>query len=182
MITRTQLLAIMPRCPAAQVDAFLEALNAAMTEADISTPLRQAAFLAQLAHESGELRFWEEFADGKAYEGRRDLGNVHMGDGPRFKGRGPIQLTGRKNYRAAGGALGLPLEESPELAMATEVGFRVAAWFWRTRGLNEFADVGAFDVITRRINGGLNGREHRHLYYARAKKVLGATPPTPGAV
>jgi putative chitinase len=145
-----------------------------MNEAGITTPKRQAAFLAQVAHESGELRFFEEIASGAAYEGRRDLGNVRPGDGRRFKGRGPIQLTGRANYRAAGRALGIELENNPTRAADPDVGFRVAAWYWRTRGLNTLADQGDFRQITKRINGGFNGLADRQRYWARAKAVLGA--------
>jgi putative chitinase len=167
-----QLRAIMPRLSGPQVTSYLPHLNAAMSGADITTPRRQAAFLAQLAHESGELRFWEELADGKAYEGRASLGNTQPGDGPRYKGRGPIQLTGRSNYRAAGRALGIDLEAEPERAKAPEVGFRVAAWFWTSRGLNALADSGDFREITRRINGGYNGLERREAYHAVALRTL----------
>jgi predicted chitinase len=76
-----------------------------MAEASITTPARAAAFLAQVAHESRELKHFEELADGSAYEGATRLGNTQKGDGPKFKGRGPIQLTGRKNYTLAGAAL-----------------------------------------------------------------------------
>jgi putative chitinase len=167
-----QLRTIMPRLSEAQVAAYLPHLNAAMNEADITTPRHQAAFLAQIAHESGELRFWEELGDGKAYEGREDLGNTQPGDGPRYKGRGPIQLTGRSNYRAAGLALGINLEAEPDRAKLPEVGFRVATWFWTTRGLNALADAGDFREITRRINGGYNGLKHREAYHARALTAL----------
>jgi predicted chitinase len=169
-----QLRAVMPRLPAARAAEMLPHLNAALVEAAITTPRRLAAFLAQLAHESGELRYFEEGATGDAYEGRKDLGNTRPGDGRRYKGRGPIQVTGRANYRDAGAALGVQLEERPELAAAPEVGFRVAAWFWRTRALNELADAGNYDAITRRINGGYNGKAERDAYHARARAVLGA--------
>jgi len=170
-MTLEELQGIMPNCLR---PGYLPFLNAAMDEAQINTPKRVAAFVAQLAHESGEFRYMQEIADGKAYEGRKDLGNVVPGDGPRFKGRGPIQLTGRNNYAAAGKALGLDLISNPETVATHEVGFRVAAWFWASRNLNALADNGDFDGITRRINGGLNGKAQRDLYYARAKRVLKA--------
>lgn len=173
-LTLQQLRAIMPKLPEAHATFYLPLLNAAMNEAAITTPRRRAAFLAQLAHESGELRYWEELSDGSAYEGRKDLGNIHPGDGPRYKGRGPIQLTGRNNYRAAGQALGVDLENHPELAKDPAVGFRVATWFWATRGLNPLADAGDFREITRRINGGYNGLAQREAYYARALQALQA--------
>jgi predicted chitinase len=145
-----------------------------MQKYEITTPLRRAAFLAQLAHESGELRWMEEIASGEAYEGRKDLGNTERGDGKRYKGRGPIQLTGRHNYRTAGAALGLDLEGKPELAARPDVGCLVAGWFWDTRELNALADARDFVTITRRVNGGLRGQEQRERYYRRALEVLRA--------
>lgn len=172
-ITLEQLMRVMPDLGETSAREYLPLLNAAMAEADISTPLRKAAFLAQLAHESLELTAFEEFASGADYEGRRDLGNTQRGDGRRYKGRGPIQLTGRSNYRDAGRALGLDLEGNPTLAATPEVGFRVAAFIWTREGLNEPADQGALRTVTRRINGGLNGYADRAAYYLRAKRALG---------
>ena len=172
-ITYEQLHAIMPRLSHDKGLAYLPLLNSSMVEANITTPLRQAAFLAQLAHESGELRTFQERGTGEEYEGRKTLGNTQTGDGRRFKGRGPIQLTGRANYRSAGRALGLDLENQPELAATPEVGFRVAGWFWTTHHFNRRADVGDFDGITYRVNGGFNGKASRDQYYRAAKQVLG---------
>jgi putative chitinase len=143
-----------------------------MRAAAITTPKRQAAFLAQLAHESAEFRYFEELASGEAYEGRRSLGNTQPGDGVRYKGRGPIQLTGRANYRAAGQALGIDLEGNPRRAADVDVGFRTAAWFWTRRKLNSHADRGDFREVTRLINGGYNGLASRMAYYRRALDVL----------
>ncbi len=172
MLTREQLRGVMTRLSVARADECLPSLIAAMREADITNAQRQAAFLAQLAHESGELRYFEELASGDAYEGREGLGNTQKGDGRRYKGRGPIQLTGRANYRAAGRALGLDLEGEPTRAADVDVGFRVAGWYWTTRGLNALADAGNFREITRLINGGYNGLEHREAYYRRALSIL----------
>jgi putative chitinase len=130
-------------------------------------------FLAQLAHESGQLRYFEEIASGAAYEGRTDLGNIYPGDGVRYKGRGPIQLTGRNNYRAAGNALGVDFENNPTLVATPEWGFKVAVWFWNSRNLNAAADRGDFDYTTYRINGGYNGNSARHYYWEQAKAALG---------
>lgn len=175
-LTQNQLLAIMPRVPKEHAAEYLRLLNAAMKEFGITTPRRQAAFLAQLAHESSQLRYMEEIASGEAYEGRKDLGNTQPGDGKRYKGRGPIQLTGRSNYRRAGTALGLDLEGNPERAARPEVGFRIAGWFWKTRGLNELADRDEFKEITRRVNGGYRGLESRQQFYQRAREVLKIAP------
>jgi predicted chitinase/LysM repeat protein len=172
-VSMQQLRSIMPNLSEARAQQMLPPLNAAMAEAGINTPRRQAAFLAQLAHESGEFRYMEEIASGAAYEGRTDLGNTQPGDGVRFKGRGPIQLTGRSNYRAAGQALGIDLENNPTRAADPDVGFRTAAWFWNSRNLNQYADAKNFDAITYRVNGGYNGKASRDAYYARALQVLG---------
>ncbi len=174
-VTVKQLRAIMPRLTENRANQFLKPLNDAMKEAEINTPKRQAAFLAQIALESGELKYMEEIASGEAYEGRASLGNTQPGDGKRYKGRGPIQLTGRNNYRKAGTALKLDLEGKPELAAQPDVGCRVAGWFWKTHGLNDLADKGEFRQITRRINGGYNGEARREEYYKRAKDALGVT-------
>lgn len=170
----SQLQAIMPRLPEAKARRYLPLLQSAMDEAHIDTPLRVAAFLAQLAHESGELRWFEEFATGDAYEGRRSLGNTQPGDGRRFKGRGPIQLTGRTNYRRAGHALGLHLEERPWLASVPENGFRIAAWYWASHRCNELADASDFEGVTRAINGGMSHWHERVAYYERALRQFNA--------
>ncbi len=156
--------------PAAIAKAEAPRAEEAMREFAITTQARGAAFLAQVLHESGRLRFFEEIASGAAYEGRKDLGNTHPGDGRRYKGRGPIQLTGRSNYRVAGQALGLPLEQQPLLAARHDVGWRIAGWFWRSRGLNGHADRGDFRLITRLINGGQNGAADREALWAICKR------------
>lgn len=183
MVTDDELRRIMPNCPAARRADYLPFIQQAMQEFSITSYLREAAFLAQLAHESGELRYMEELASGAAYEGRRDLGNTQPGDGKRYKGRGPIQLTGRANYKKYGDLLGLDLINNPTIAATKEVGFRIAGEFWKLNGLNELADQQKFETITRRINGGLNGQPDRVKYYNRAKQVLNqndsATPCTP---
>jgi putative chitinase len=171
-VSLDQLKKIMPNLSDAKAKEYLPHLNGAMKEAGITTKNQKAAFLAQLAHESGQFRYMEEIASGSAYEGRRDLGNTQPGDGTRFKGRGPIQLTGRSNYQAAGKALGIDLERNPKRAADPDVGFRTAAWFWKTRGLNSVAESGNFREVTRRINGGYNGLSDRQQYYNRALSVL----------
>jgi putative chitinase len=169
---------IMTRLKAAKAQVMIEPLNRAMAEFEINKRLRVAAFLAQIAHESMEFLYMEEIASGRAYDitvnprKAKQLGNIHPGDGPRYKGRGPIQLTGRNNYRAAGKALGLNLEDNPQVAAQPTVAFRVAGWFWKTHGLNALADVGNFKEITHRINGGQNGAADRKMYYDRALVVL----------
>jgi len=146
-LSAKQLKAIMPKLTDARADTFLKLLNDAMKEFEINTPKRQAAFLAQVAHESSELKYMEETMVA-ATDGRPDLGNTKPGDGSRYKGRGPLQLTGRANYRSAGQALKLDLENQPELVAKPEVGSRVAGWFWKAGGFNMLADQGDFRNIS----------------------------------
>lgn len=173
-LTPERLMRMSPGLSAEKAAEVAPGLNAAMQEAGITTPERQAAFVAQVAHESGNFRYSEEIASGRAYEGRRDLGNTQPGDGERFKGRGYIQLTGRANYAAAGRALGLDLVNHPELASRPENAGRVAAWFWNSRGLNAKADAGDFAGITRSINGGQNGAADRNRRFQVALANSGA--------
>lgn len=155
-----------------KVDVFLAPLNAAMTEFDINTLARQASFIAQVGHESGQLRYVREIASGAAYEGRKDLGNTQPGDGVRFRGRGLIQVTGRSNYTAAMMALDIDCVEHPELLELPVNACRSAGWFWKTHGLNELADAGDQVKVTRRINGGTNGLADRLALFEVAKRVL----------
>jgi putative chitinase len=171
MMTPADLLAIMPFAKS-HIAAFFSPLVAAMGEFDINTQARQAAFLAQVGHESGQLRYVRELASGAAYEGRKDLGNTQPGDGIRFKGRGLIQITGRTNYAACGVALGLDLIARPELLEDPENACRSAGWFWKTHGLNELADSGDQVRVTKRINGGTNGLADRLALFEKAQEVL----------
>jgi len=177
MVTADQLRAIMPGA-GARADQFAGPLNGAMAAYAINTPVRQAAFIAQIAHESGQLRYtrelWGPTPTQQRYEGRADLGNTEPGDGVRFKGRGLIQVTGRANYAACGAALGLPLLDHPELLEQPDGACKSAAWFWKSRGLNELADAGAFITITKRINGSTNGLADRQAFWERARAELGA--------
>src|SRR5690242_19019623 len=99
LVSVDELRKLMPHLSLERATQYAPLLSTAMTEQDIINKRRRCAFLSQLAHESVELRYMEEIASGSAYEGRSDLGNTHPGDGKKYKGRGPIQLTGRANYR-----------------------------------------------------------------------------------
>lgn len=172
-LTDKQLALVMPRCPAVHLGLYSRCLSSAMVEAKITTVTRASAFLGQLAHESGELRFMEELSDGSQYDGRSDLGNTEAGDGARFKGRGPIQLTGRRNYERFGKVLGVDLIAEPSRAADADVGFRVAALYWTDHHCNEKADALDFAAVTKAINGGLSHHDRRLEYYHRALEVLG---------
>jgi putative chitinase len=162
-----------------RADLFAGPLANAMIEFGIIPPPEQAMFLAQLAHESGSLRYVREIASGAAYEGRADLGNTQPGDGRRYRGRGLIQITGRENYARCSDALyddWRVLIDAPETLEKLVPACRSAAWFWWDRKLDQL--VGKPDElrrITRRINGGYNGLADRRRHWERAKRALGVT-------
>ncbi len=184
LLTDAQLQQIMPNLAAAKRALLLPHLNRAMQRFGIDTTLRTAAFVAQLAHESGEFRWMEEIWGPTAAQLRYEppselaqrLGNTQPGDGKRFKGRGPIQITGRFNYAKYGELLGIDLVADPARAAAPELAFATAGLYWQSNGLNELADQRQFVTITRRINGGTNGLADRQMYYERAQAVLAAAP------
>jgi len=182
IITIEQLRRIMTNLRLAKAEAYIDPLNRAMAEFHITTRLRVSAFIAQLAHESMEFLYMEEIASGRAYDitvnprKARELGNIHPGDGRRYKGRGPIQLTGRTNYRNAGRDLGLDLEGNPTIVATAGVGFRVAGWYWKTRDLNTLADARNFWDLTHRINAARKHYSNRKMYYDRALVVLKDMP------
>jgi putative chitinase len=180
LVTQAQLHAVMTHLAMAKLVQYIGPLNAAMSEFQINDRLRICAFLGQIALESGELAWFHEFASGMEYDITKNprlakgLGNLTPGDGPRYKGRGPIQLTGRNNYIACGKALGIDLVDNPDLAVQPGVAFRTAGWFWATHGLNALADQSDYRAITHRINGGYNGYAQRVMYYNRALTVFPA--------
>ena len=153
----------------------------AMRAANINTVNRAAMFGAQLGHESVGLRYMEEIASGAAYEWRTDLGNTQPGDGVRYKGRGPIQLTGRNNYRAftkwanAQGHSTHDFEANPELLSQPHWGFLAASWYWTVARpqINSLADAKNLEGVTRAINGGLNGLQDRQNRYNKALNMGG---------
>lgn len=174
------------RATGARIDRATENLPwlaVAMDTFGIDTPIRQAAFLAQIGHESGGLHWlneiWGPTAEQRRYEVRQDIGNCKPGDGERFKGRGWLQITGRDNYRAATvrlrtrfGDLTPDFEEFPEMIATARWAAMTAADFWEAHGLNEIADSGNFELLTRRVNGGLNGYVERLALWEKAKDAL----------
>lgn len=150
----------------------------------LDVPHRLAHYLSQTSHESGGYRYDEEIASGAAYEGRADLGNVQVGDGKRYKGRGPIQVTGRSNYQQFTawclrtiGPTAPNFEADPD-ALNTDPWEGLAPiWYWSTRKLNRLADENNIEQITKKINGGLNGFADRVERYVRAGLVLAGFGP-----
>ena len=113
-----------------------------------------------------------EAISNRVYANRLGNGNEASGDGWKYRGRGAIQITGRSNYRRAGLSLGFPLEANPAEAALPTQGARVACWYWFFHGLNDLADDGDFEGITRRINGGTNGQADRERWLAKACAVI----------
>ena len=181
---------------------WLEPLNNAFQKYDISTLQRQASFIGQCAHESGNFRILEEnlnysaarlmavwpsrfpsldvanqYANNpekianKVYAGR--MGNVEDSDGFAFRGRGLVQLTGREAYANCGSGLGVDLLSNPDLLSTPEYACLSAGWFWNKKGLNDLADTGDYETMTKRINGGLIGLDDRKAKIAKAKEILG---------
>jgi putative chitinase len=111
----------------------------------------------------------------KVYSGR--MGNTEDGDGAKYIGRGLIQVTGKENYTHCGEALGVDLVANPQLLEEPRYAALSAGWFWNKKGLNALADEGtsnSFEVMTKRINGGLLGLDDRKSKIIEALKALGA--------
>jgi putative chitinase len=166
------LIAIMGNGNPTVVKGYHQLLINQLPKYGINTPLRKAHFLAQVGHESMSFVYSEEIASGSAYEGRKDLGNTEKGDGVRFKGRGLIQLTGRKNYSDYGNyaCLNLLAKGNERLVSLHPVyALDASLWFWDKRKLNNHADKDDLRAITKRVNGGFNGLPDRQNYLDRAK-------------
>ena len=175
VITESQIRRIMPSVKNDKVKEFVRSFNQWNDTFGINTPLRAAHYIAQVCHETGQLKWLEEIASGAQYEGRKDLGNTQPGDGKRFKGRGYLQCTGRSNYQAyqdSGYCVG-DLMAHPEW-LAKQPGCQKASmYFWMKNNLNKWADADDCRGVTRKINGGYNGYAQRAYYTRIAKKVFG---------
>jgi putative chitinase len=163
---------------------------------EIDTKGEICHILAQLAHESDSFNAMEEYSTGQQYEGRLDLGNKVRGDGIKFKGRGPLQVTGRNNYSLMGIKAGAPMKfiYNPELLATPQWGVWSACIFWTEKGLlsisnmddsvrlpykrkvddgkYEIIQVSPVEYISRRVNGGVNGLQERVKFYERAKAII----------
>lgn len=168
--------------PIERYRALVPAVKEALRQSECTNPKRVAQWFAQIGHESCGLQYMEEIADGSAYEGRADLGNIQPGDGPRYKGHGPIQITGRENHRQVSewaykhNLVPNPtyfLDNPNELGSDT-FGFLGAAWYWtvaRGSQINDAADREDHEAVCRLINGGLHGFDDRVQRYHRALQV-----------
>ena len=166
------LLAVAPHGKAAIRQGFAASMAACIARANLSSKLRLAHFIAQCAHESAGLLTTTEYASGREYEGRRDLGNIEPGDGVRFRGHGLIQTTGRTNFALESNALGVNFLAHPEKLAEFPYAATSAADYWARRRLNTWADRDDIAAVTLRVNGGENGLSSRETYLARAKHAL----------
>lgn len=155
------------------VSALVDPMNIYLPAIGISTPLVLAIFLGQAAEETDGFHTLTEYADGSAYEGRRDLGNIYPGDGRKFRGRGIFMNTGRAEYIAAGHAIGVDLVDNPERAAEPEIAVRDACTYWSSHNLTQLALANDVKGVTKRINGGYNGLADRITYTDRARRGLG---------
>lgn len=183
-VTFDEIKKIMPRATKQNIDKYLTFLNEAMITYEMNTPKRQAAFLAQLALESGQLKYDLELPSkysgnpvGILYEGRKNLGNNQPGDGVKFPGRGLLQLTGRSNYtimtkKLKGMGFDVDLVENPEKAAEPKYSALIAGQYFKDRNLNAYADVGDIDTISRKVNGGDHGILERKAFYLKGLEVL----------
>lgn len=192
-ITASNLKQIVPTINPDLLTVYPALLSEIPLKYNIDTPARMSCFLAQIAHESGSFKYTREIASGRAYEGRKDLGNIYPGDGVKFKGRGLIQVTGRTNYRACSLALfgDERLTKNPDILSTPTYAVESACWYWKSRGLNEICDepddwtitthhpdgtvkavYNKFQWLTIKINGGLNGYNERLHFYDKAKQVI----------
>lgn len=178
-ITKEQILEIMPNAKD-KVAEYLPYINGYKETFKISTPLRMAHFLAQIAHESNELRsvkeignisYFTKYDTGKL---KQMLGNVKTGDGYKYRGRGLIQITGRANYQTYNDSSYCrgDIMAHPELLEKPLGAVKSAMWWWNSNGLNKLADKDSFIAITKKINGGTTGLDSRKKYLVRAKKAL----------
>lgn len=178
-------------CTAARAAEMLPHYVNGAAAANCTTARRAAMFAAQVGHESLGLHYMEEIADGSAYEGRRDLGNTQPGDGRRFKGRGPIQLTGRTNYGSFSRwcrARGDVFTDDHFVQYPSEVaqppwGFLAASWYWtvaRPRILG-LCDAGDLVGVTRQVNGGTHGLDDRQARWDRCLRLGDALVPGPAS-
>jgi len=169
MITELQLKQIYPFSTSKNRLKYLPYFNQYLPEYEITTSLRLCHYFAQVGHESAQLNYAEEIASGRAYEGRKDLGNIYPGDGVKYKGRGLIQCTGRYNYERISKSFGIDLINNPQMLCGADLAVRSSLWFWKVNKLNDITD---FKILTRKINGGYNGMLDRLAILERCKKVF----------
>lgn len=173
-VTKEQLAKVWGCSPSLIKDAEMVELNECLETFEITTPNRIRHFLSQTAHESGGGRWKLELASGSSYEGRADLGNTRAGDGPRFKGAGYIQLTGRANYQAFSEYIEDPRVMEGCSYVAEKYPFSSAGYWWSRNRMNALCDSNpTVEQVTKIVNGGHNGLADRKKYYNICLSVIG---------
>ena len=172
-VSKPQLATIWGCNPSLITNAEIDEMNACLERYEITTPQRIRHFLSQTAHESGGGRYKKELASGEAYEFRDDLGNDEVGDGPKHKGAGYLQITGKYNYLRLSQYLNDPRVMEGVDYVAENLPFTSAGYWWMDNDMNELIDSGA-DVlaVTRRVNGGTNGLDDRERYFQICLQVI----------
>jgi len=172
-VTKDDLAYIWGCSPSLIKDWEIAELNKCLTTFHITTPVRIRHFLAQTAHESGGGRYTKELASGWDYEGRTDLGNTQQGDGPKYKGAGYLQTTGRANYQDFANYIHDPRVMEGVDYVAEHYPFSSAGFWWMENGMNQLCDTNpTVAQVTQRVNGGYNGLEDRQHYYNRTLDVI----------
>lgn len=143
--------------PRANVMVHWPRLYAALEHYGAESLRSQVGAVATVAVETPRFLPIPEYASGTAYEGRQDLGNIHQGDGPRYKGRGYIQLTGRTNYRTYGHQIGVDLEADPDLALEPLNAAAIFAVYWTSHHIPAACEARDWKRVRKLVNGGLNG-------------------------
>lgn len=152
---------------------MINELNNCLKKFNITTTARLRHFISQCSHESACGVYTKELASGAAYEGRKDLGNTHAGDGKKYKGAGYIQLTGRSNYQSFANYIGDQKVMQGVDYVAATYPWTSAGFWWHSNNMNALCDKGAsVETITRRVNGGTNGLADRKMYYNRCVSVF----------
>lgn len=182
MITAEQLKAISPGTPVDTARVYSALISEYCPQYGIETPIELASFLAQVLHESGGFKWlreiWGPTSAQSRYEGRKDLGNTQKGDGKKFMGRGPIQITGRANYERMSKAMfnDNRLLHNPDILATPKYGIISSCIYWGWRRLDRVDDDLSIKEETKAVNGGYNGLEDRQKYFDRAVKVLNIKP------
>lgn len=154
-------------------DHMVRDLNLTLQKYNIVTPARIRHFLSQAAHESGLGKWTKEIANGRLYEYRRDLGNVHPGDGPKYKGAGYIQVTGRYNYQKFANEMGDPRIMEGVEYVSKNYPWSISGYWWKMNNMNALVDSGAsVKAVTRRVNKGLRGLREREEYFRRSAVLV----------
>lgn len=154
-------------------DSEMVELNKGMALFEINTISRIRHFLSQISHESGGGRWKQELASGKDYEGRKGLGNTHPGDGPKYKGAGYIQMTGRSNYQAFSNYIKDPKVMEGVAYVAENYPVTSAGFWWHNNKMNSLCDANpTVEQVTLRVNGGYNGLADRKAYYKKCCEVI----------